>query len=367
MESMEGLRGLAVILVFLVHFSGLAFDWIYSGSGERLVESGRCTSPSSTFTSVLACSIGNMGNIGVDLFFVLSGFLIYGGLMRRKQPYGEFMRRRIQRIYPTYLVVLGVYVVMALALPSQDKISRNPLEALVTIVINVLLLPGFIATDAIMTVSWTLSFELFFYLTVPLLIDGLHLRDRVSRWRVRTFVLMGLVFAIFGGLTSGSHARMAMFFSGMILWEWVESRSEAMTSTVDGGRKLDRLGLAALGAALLGSMVLLSMVMAGTPRLFLLMFAWPTVCAACFCVEGRTRRIFSVTPLRWLGNMSYSFYLVHGLVLLLSFEALRLVLPPNGHQSWVWWVLCLPFFILSVVVSFVLFVVIEQRFSLKRA
>jgi peptidoglycan/LPS O-acetylase OafA/YrhL len=64
--------------------------------------------------------------------------------------------------------------------------------------------------------------------------------------------------------------------------------------------------------------------------------------------------------------MSYSYYLIHSLVLQGCFELLRQVVPPNGHQPWVWWTLLLPFFVVTLVVSYALFVGVEKRFSLRR-
>ena len=60
--SMEGLRGLAVFLVFMVHYVTLAGPWIYN---------------TGWFFQGMAL-IRSLGNTGVDLFFVLSGYLITG-------------------------------------------------------------------------------------------------------------------------------------------------------------------------------------------------------------------------------------------------------------------------------------------------
>ncbi len=76
--SMEGLRGLAVLLVFFVHYADLVSPWM-SDSG---------------WISVFAERVGDAGNSGVDLFFVLSGYLIYGNLMNPPQAYRPFIRRR---------------------------------------------------------------------------------------------------------------------------------------------------------------------------------------------------------------------------------------------------------------------------------
>ena len=64
LQAMEGLRGIAVFLVFLVHYSSLISPWLKYD------------------TIHIASFIHSAGQIGVDLFFVLSGFLIYGTIIK---------------------------------------------------------------------------------------------------------------------------------------------------------------------------------------------------------------------------------------------------------------------------------------------
>ena len=45
-----------------------------------------------------------LGYLGVDIFFVISGYLISGGLLRRKINYFDFVKRRIKRILPFHLL-----------------------------------------------------------------------------------------------------------------------------------------------------------------------------------------------------------------------------------------------------------------------
>ncbi|WP_153067260.1 acyltransferase family protein, partial [Steroidobacter cummioxidans] len=86
---MEGLRGLAVLLVFLVHYESLLEPWIAADAS----------------LGVVAGALRIIGNSGVDLFFVLSGYLIYGSLLTRQQSFLHFFTRRLQRIYPAFTAV----------------------------------------------------------------------------------------------------------------------------------------------------------------------------------------------------------------------------------------------------------------------
>lgn len=106
---MEGLRGVAVLLVFLIHFDTLFNPCVAGGSFSRRT---------SEF-------LGHLGWTGVELFFILSGYLIYGILMARPIGYVAFQKRRMQRIYPTFLVVLAVYLGLSVAFPAESKIPAD--------------------------------------------------------------------------------------------------------------------------------------------------------------------------------------------------------------------------------------------------
>src|SRR4051812_40505055 len=94
---MEGLRGLAVILVFFVHYHFVFKPWVSPDSHTFAV---------SNFLSTIGLS-------GVDLFFVISGYLIYGLTIRKPGKYMMFIKRRMQRIYPTFLCVFALYLVLS--------------------------------------------------------------------------------------------------------------------------------------------------------------------------------------------------------------------------------------------------------------
>lgn len=90
-KPIDGLRAIAFLLVFISHLGGIA------------------PFPAGTFMNKLA----NCGWVGVDLFFVISGFLITALLLREKEKYGsisfkQFYLRRALRILPVYYLVLFI-------------------------------------------------------------------------------------------------------------------------------------------------------------------------------------------------------------------------------------------------------------------
>jgi peptidoglycan/LPS O-acetylase OafA/YrhL len=194
MRAMEGLRGFAVLLVFFVHYVSTIRPWVVPGG---LLERGLAL-------------VHSLGNAGVDLFFVLSGYLIYGSLIRRPQPFFPYLKRRVQRIYPTFTVVFVIYLVLSMVFPQHSKIPDGLWDALAYVLQNYLLLPGMFDIEPIITVAWSLSYEFFFYLSVPFIIYVLSLRNWTRASRSLLIVAL-CVFIFVWPSAVGGHVRLTMF------------------------------------------------------------------------------------------------------------------------------------------------------------
>jgi peptidoglycan/LPS O-acetylase OafA/YrhL len=143
-----------------------------------------------------------------------------------------------------------------------------------------------------------------------------------------------------------------MFLFGAMLVEW----PRAWRSPGSGVGTL--AGLLALGVMLVpapGSA-------AQAWRILALGLGFALLCQACFA--GRAAwlaQALSWLPLRWLGNMSYSYYLLHGLALHVFFAALpRLVPPGDGGAA----ALLIPAFVWTLLPCAVLFLAVERPWSL---
>lgn len=296
LPELEGLRGIAVTLVFFVHFLAL-----YSPE-----ENG------TSFGSWLHLT----GNSGVDLFFVLSGYLIYGSLIRKKPDLILYFIRRIQRIYPAFLAVLGLYLGIFAATPSLNQMSGPPGSNIPYIIQNILLLPGMIDIEPIIAVAWSLSYEMFFYIATPVLLGALRLR----RWRPASRILLLAVLGLTCILVPHTNPfqRMALFTSGMIV-------AELKSPSWRGWKALALPML--LIVPWLGTALYLY---AGSPHLaYSLWYGFLAVGFGCivWLAVHHTKPLSAVLtfrPLRWLGNMSYSYYLIHGLAI----HAFTRILPP---------------------------------------
>lgn len=167
--ALHGLRVLAIISVIQYHVT-----WILAGEQEIALDGGFTEASLSIF-------------FGMDLFFVLSGFLIGSILLRSLDTQGtqdirRFYLRRIFRTFPSYWVVLTI---LAIAMPLTAA-QRDHLPFEYAYLTNFMPLQR---TEIVMFWGWSLSLEEQFYLTVPLLFFVLH---RLPSDRARIAVLIAL-------------------------------------------------------------------------------------------------------------------------------------------------------------------------------
>jgi exopolysaccharide production protein ExoZ len=92
--------------------------------------------------------------------------------------------------------------------------------------------------------------------------------------------------------------------------------------------------------------------------------AFFALCAVCFRGDGRISACMTWSPLRWLGNMSYSYYLVHGFVVRIFMGMLARVLP-TGLPDSMFWALMPTLYLATLLVSSMVFVMIEKPISLR--
>ena len=349
LASMEGYRGLAILLVLFVHLHEIF--GAYLGRDSGLWRASHI--------------LGDVGNSGVDLFFVASGYLIYGACIRRPVRYGAFTARRVERIFPTFLVVLTIYLAASALAPQRSKIpSPFFFDGLGFVAANAFLLPGMLDITAIITPAWSLSYEFFFYLTVPLLVAGLGLRSWESRRRVLLFLALTVVFSLFSWLVYPERFRLVMFLGGMLLYEAMHHTDWAKGAT----RAWETAAIVAFAAAfpLIAWMYNVDPPIPGVSRYVVTVQLLTMVPFAffCFAVTGATKRVFTFTPLRWLGNISYSYYLIHGLTLNVVGLVFAKFAPPTHPRPLVYLAGVAVAVVATIVTATLLFVAVERRFSL---
>ena len=114
-----------------------------------------------------------LGAVGVDLFFILSGFLmvyIAGPYIEGRRSTGNFLLQRAIRIWPMYVLATGLYLGLSIALRlSQGR--ELPFDASPLRLLSFVFVPSFNASgllQPILGVGWTLNYEILFYLVFAL-------------------------------------------------------------------------------------------------------------------------------------------------------------------------------------------------------
>jgi len=359
---MEGLRGFAVLLVFFVHFHALF---------------GRYVNTRPVFER-LSSFLGNIGNTGVDLFFVLSGSLIYGVLLRRRVPYSKFIRRRLERIYPAFLAVFLLYLLLSAVFRDMSKIHGPFLFACLYVLANALLLPGIFAITPIITVAWSLSYEFFFYLIIPVIVSLTRMRTWKRAGRVAFFIGLWLSYMLYAFTVPRSQVRLLMFIAGILMYEamdsaWLRGKLTRKGENFAIGTFLASLAFVYLydvGPQWLGLLperrfFLVIGVFQGLYKVMVLSISCTILAFYSFEFDGLLRAFFSWNPLRGLGNMRYSYYLIHGLALhAAAVIAYSIVL--EGHPSLPLFLLALPLgFGMTWLASSCLFLMVEKPISLR--
>ena len=118
------MRGFAALLVFFVHFNALFNAYVQPGRALQMCK-----------------IVGSLGQTGADVFFVLSGFLIYGIVFDGKQTYVQFLSRRARRLYPVFLVMVMLY-------ESLAALDGNPHRSYALDLTDVEALPAWMKTVA---------------------------------------------------------------------------------------------------------------------------------------------------------------------------------------------------------------------------
>lgn len=288
-DSLDGVRGLAVTLVVATHF-------------------GLHTS---------------QGQIGVDVFFVLSGFLITSLLLRERDRTNRvsltnFWRRRALRLLPALVcaIVLAV-VVSVVAAPATRHSTIADVPFVLGYVGNWAMLFGPPHAGGLLSHTWSLAVEEQFYIVWPLLgVAWLCVtRDRRRAARVVGAVAVAdalyFVFALSDWWPSraifATDTHAFGLLAGSALALWIQRDGPATLANGSSRRRLSRAG---------GASAVLIVGLACFGRLDLVIL--PATAAAAVLVAslvlvpaGTLARAFAWSPMRWIGRRSYGIYLYH--------------------------------------------------------
>ena len=274
------------------------------------------------------------GYLGVEAFFTLSGFILchvyLQGFGSGKFRYGDFLWNRLARVYPLHLVTLaGVGLMAAAAGLAGIAVDHNMLawEALPA---NLLLVQawGFAPVAGWNHPSWSISAEWFAYLSFPVF--------AFVAWRLRNlpWVAVGLALALIAALYPAFQALSGFSLTeATIRWGFLRIvpcfafgcalhalwRSGAVTGRVSG-----------LGACLAGAAVLLAVHFRAPDPVIVMTLGSLIVMLAAMAAAGS--RFASQAPLVYLGEISYSTYMICIPWKILAVNAAAKLLKIQGDQ-----------------------------------
>lgn len=276
--SVQALRALAAWTVVCHHFMQIFFDFKARGPlGQLFIDKGA---------------------VGVDIFFVISGLVIFLSTEGKSLPPTRFLLYRLFRIVPAYwlyTLLMALLVVFAQPLLPDQSLDWNHL--LLSLLFIPTENPGGYGIYPTLNVGWTLNYEMLFYV--------LFAWALLFRLEVRLLVVAALLFAVSQAWTG--FGWISAFYRSDIVYEFLLGIAIGMLyrrGWVGAGLWLPLLGI---GVALLAIYHL-----APAPRLLNWGVPSAVLVLSCMALERYVERS---RVLKLLGDCSYSVYLMHVLVL----------------------------------------------------
>jgi peptidoglycan/LPS O-acetylase OafA/YrhL len=308
-HSLDGLRGLMAIWVVVGHVS-LTFGW--------------------------GLPVFERNNLAVDVFVLLSGFVIAMLIERKREPYASYIIRRAFRLFPLYLAALALSAILLPAqmaawqhaAPTPQNVNRLVLatrslwDIAAGLAFHIPLLQGLVpkrldpqAAFTIVGQAWSISLEWQFYLLAPVLIwatQAGNLRKTVAG--ALTVALLLVTARYFSGAYLG--ARVLHFLLGIVSFHAVH-RSYDQKSQLAAAGGLFALILLAYGKLQIAPLGIWAVVIWSSAR-------------PAHSVGHALVRALATPRLVQLGEISFSIYLIHMIPLYCSVALLMPVLPLHG-------------------------------------
>jgi peptidoglycan/LPS O-acetylase OafA/YrhL len=174
LAALDGLRLMAALAVAFYH---LTVAWRVDG-----VRRPEYFLPTAAHVTVY-------GFLGVELFFMISGFVI--AMSGWGRPLGRFFASRVSRLYPAYWAGIALTTLVMLVLPIHGGVPVSGLPGPAGILVNLTMLQEPLGVPAVDTVYWTLFVELRFYLLFAFLV-----RAGTTYRRVILFCVLWLTVAV---------------------------------------------------------------------------------------------------------------------------------------------------------------------------
>jgi len=292
------------------------------------------------------------GFVGVDVFFVLSGYLITGLLVREYASSGSiqltrFIARRLKRLLPALLVMLMLVVLIAPALLSNYEVREQSASVVYAVTwtsnlffaISTLDYFADLQTRDLFLHTWSLGVEEQFYVIWPLLIllTLVIMTRKLGRGGHHTQLLLVLGLLFVGSLGLSLYwattqplwsfylmpSRIWQFALGAVVFAWFHSRSQG----IEGAPTPELSRSWGFWSGVLGLVLIIGSAMLLHPNLTYpgLWALLPSLGATLVIAAGHQTEVKGAScvlahpVLVWIGDRSYSWYLWHWPILMLGF------------------------------------------------
>lgn len=236
------------------------------------------------------------GSFGVDIFFCISGFIM---MYVTHLSTERFMIKRLIRIVPLYYFITLVTWISALLIPGMFE--NTPTDMIYLLKSCLFLTPMFGGPDKpLVKVGWTLNYEMLFYVIIWI---SMHISKKY-RGIIASGIIVTLVIA--GKLTGTNNVIMIEFIYGILAYEILKN--------IDYSKKLSKVEISILlysvAFIMYGFMAAVKYLpsMEGVTRI--ISYGIPAfILYMCVFIAGFNKKIPSICV--YLGNISYSIYLLH--------------------------------------------------------
>lgn len=283
------------------------------------------------------------GFLGVDIFFVISGYLITGIIARevanKSFSYIRFYERRVRRILPALLAMLTIVLIAGslLLFPAEyNDLARSALAAVLSVAnLYFYVTVNYFSGESFPLLHvWSLAVEEQFYLVLPPLL--LLVWTYVRRWLVMILIVIALLSLVSAQIAIMDNPEAAFYQTQYRMWELMSGGILAIIAPrpPSGAVARNALGLTGL------LMVLIPFAFVSRTVPFPGLSALPTCLGAVMLIGSAANdrvtlvsRALSLPPVRFIGLISYSLYLWHWPIIVLAREGAAF-LPFSLSPDW---------------------------------
>ena len=348
---LDGLRGVAILMVIVFHYFSLIATTEFCDTNQYVFKLSKFLSS------------------GVDLFFVLSGFLLGGILLyniNSKNYFKTFYIRRFCRILPLYFLFFVLCIIINYLFPVFNFFdSKIPFVSYLTFTQNFFMGKYGVMGSDVLSVTWSLAVEEQFYLILPVII--LFSKKFNFHGILLFFILCSILFrTLFPGInglwTFGFILhRMDSLFIGVFTFIIYSGYINAADYEFK-KRNINIILLLLITVLLIGILLNYTGMTLGNIRNTWIAFLFATI--TLFMVVNKSEKLIKIIDnslLRFIGKISFGIYIYHQLTIFIIFQWVKGTRPVLNNVNDLF--LIIFSFLLTILISFISYNFFERKIT----